>query len=187
MWIIILLFESFKDFKEDFKGFSSKCLVPSSLASSALVFYIFTLLTCFKIIGDGGGLLVEWAFRSFGLIELSVPVLFDWARVLFSLVVRVISLFVFMFRTSYMSSEKDIFRFVWLVVLFVFSMNFLIFVPSYLGLILGWDGLGLVSFLLVAYYNNERSLGAGLVTAFINRVGDVFLVIRLCLLRVRGQ
>ena len=71
--------------------------------------------------------------------------------------------------------------------LFVLSMNFLIFVPRIMSLILGWDGLGLVSFLLVAYYQNYKSLGAALVTAFMNRVGDAFLLLGICLLGDRGH
>lgn len=51
--------------------------------------------------------------------------------------VTVISLFVILFRTRYMDSEENLSRFIWLVMLFVLSMNLLIFVPRYLAIILG--------------------------------------------------
>lgn len=106
---------------------------------------------------------------------------------LFSLVVLLISFFVLVFSTSYMDREENLSRFIWLVMLFVLSINFLIFVPRIIGAILGWDGLGLISFLLVIYYQNTKSLGAGMVTAFINRVGDALLLLRIALLRSRGH
>lgn len=44
-------------------------------------------------------------------------------------------------------------------------------------LLLGWDGLGLVRFILVIYYQNPKSLGAGIITALTNRIGDVILLL----------
>jgi len=42
--------------------------------------------------------------------------------------------------------------------------------------ILGWDGLGLVSFYLIVYYQNQSSIFSGLFTLLINRVGDAFFL-----------
>jgi len=43
---------------------------------------------------------------------------------------------------------------------------------------MGWDGLGVVSFVLVIFYNNSKSLDSGLITIFTNRVGDCFFIVR---------
>jgi len=56
-------------------------------------------------------------------------------------------------------------------------MLFLIFVPNLVFLIVGWDGLGLSSFYLIIYYQNQRSLGARIMTLLSNRVGDLCLLI----------
>ena len=50
-----------------------------------------------------------------------------------------------------------------MVLIFVASMIFLIISPNVISILLGWDGLGLVSYLLVIYYQNVRSYGAGMV------------------------
>lgn len=86
-----------------------------------------------------------------------------------------------------MREEIYLNRFVWLVILFVLSINLLIFIPNLLSLMVGWDGLGIVSFLLVIYYQNKESLGAGMITVLMNRIGDVLFIIRIGLLRVEGS
>jgi len=86
-----------------------------------------------------------------------------------------------------MKGDKFIQRFSNLVLLFVLSMNLLIFIPSLICLLLGWDGLGIVSFVLVIYYQNPKSLAAGIITALINRVGDVIILLSIALLLNSGH
>ena len=57
------------------------------------------------------------------------------------------------------------------------SASKLIISPNMIIILLGWDGLGLVSYLLVIYYQNVRSYGAGMSTVLSNRIGDVALFI----------
>ncbi|MCA2772600.1 MAG: hypothetical protein IM483_16630, partial [Microcystis sp. M122S2] len=42
---------------------------------------------------------------------------------------------------------------------------------------LGWDGLGLVSFFLIVYYQNQSSINSGLFTLLMNRLGDCFFLV----------
>jgi NADH-ubiquinone oxidoreductase chain 5 len=98
-------------------------------------------------------------------------------RLRFLAVVFFISSCVIFYRDEYMKGEilKNSFAFV--VFLFVASMMFLIISPNLLRVILGWDGLGLVSFLLVVYYSNFKSYGAGMITCMRNRIGDGAILI----------
>lgn len=52
----------------------------------------------------------------------------------------------------------------------------LILSPNLISILLGWDGLGLVSYCLVIYYQNVKSFNAGILTALSNRLGDVALL-----------
>lgn len=88
------------------------------------------------MVGVDGSFVVEWVLMS-GNIDINFPVILDRFRILFSFVVLLISFFVLIFSTSYMDSEENLSRFIWLVILFVLSMNFLIYVPSIIGVILG--------------------------------------------------
>lgn len=72
-----------------------------------------------------------------------------------------------------MEGDPFISRFILLVLIFVLSMIFLIISPNLISILLGWDGLGLISYLLVIYYQNFKSYRAGILTVLSNRLGDV--------------
>nr|AHC94340.1 NADH dehydrogenase subunit 5 [Nerita tessellata] len=126
-------------------------------------------------------ILLEWEILSNSSYSITFPLILDPISVSFSCVVCLISACVMFFTSSYMSADPFLTRFVWLVMLFVLSMNILVFVPSIISLLLGWDGLGIVSFALVIYYQNMKSLAAGMVTALANRIGDVLLLISIAI------
>nr|YP_009351047.1 NADH dehydrogenase subunit 5 [Spinitermes trispinosus]AQP28435.1 NADH dehydrogenase subunit 5 [Spinitermes trispinosus] len=102
--------------------------------------------------------------------------LFDWMSLLFMGFVLIISSLVILYSDDYMFGDMNIVRFILLVLMFVVSMMFLIISPNVISILLGWDGLGLVSYLLVIYYQNFRSYGAGMLTVLSNRIGDVALL-----------
>lgn len=68
-------------------------------------------------------------------------------------------------------------RFLYLVLLFVFRIFLMVIRPNVIRILLGWDGLGLVSYSLVIYYNSVKSYLAGIITCLINRLGDIGLLI----------
>jgi NADH-ubiquinone oxidoreductase chain 5 len=88
-----------------------------------------------------------------------------------------ISSLVIFYRKEYISEDKNINRFIFLVTIFVFSIIILIIRPNLIRILLGWDGLGLVSYCLVIYFQNVKSYNAGILTALSNRIGDVALLL----------
>jgi len=106
-----------------------------------------------------------------------MTIIIDPLGLIFSCTVLIISANILKFSTIYIGEDKFIDRFTVLVLLFVLSINILIFFPHLIILLLGWDGLGIVSFILVIYYQNPKSLAAGIVTALTNRIGDVILLL----------
>lgn len=119
--------------------------------------------------------------------SLEFDIVFDWIRCSFSGLVCFISGCVIIFRGSYIKGDMFNYRFSLIVVLFVLSINLLIFIPNLTSLLLGWDGLGLVSFCLVIYYQNSKSLAAGILTVLINRVGDCFILGAISIVIVLGH
>nr|YP_010585868.1 NADH dehydrogenase subunit 5 [Choristoneura metasequoiacola]UZY20651.1 NADH dehydrogenase subunit 5 [Choristoneura metasequoiacola] len=120
---------------------------------------------------------LEWEIISFNSNMIVMSILLDWMSLLFMMFVSLISSVVIFYSKSYMSSEKNLNRFIILVLLFVFSMILLIISPNMISIFLGWDGLGLVSYCLVIYYQNIKSYNAGMLTALSNRIGDVCILL----------
>lgn len=110
----------------------------------------------------------------------------DKTGVLFSFVVFFISGNVCLFSVGYLEGELFLKRFSYLLFSFIVSINILIYSGNLVTILLGWDGLGLTSFLLVIYYQNRYSLGAGLITVLTNRLGDVMLLLLMGLVLTQG-
>lgn len=98
-----------------------------------------------------------------------------------------ISSIVLIYRLIYIEMDKNINRYFLLVLMFVFSMILMIIRPNMVRIIFGWDGLGLVSFCLVVYYQNYRSYNSGILTVLINRVGDVIILMMIGIIIIHGR
>nr|WKU84112.1 NADH dehydrogenase subunit 5 [Rhinoprosopa nasuta] len=120
---------------------------------------------------------IEWELVSLNSLSIMMTFLFDWMSLMFMSFVLLISSLVIYYSKEYMMNDMNINRFIMLVLMFVLSMMFLIISPNLISILLGWDGLGLVSYCLVIYFNNVKSYNAGMLTALLNRVGDVFLLL----------
>ena len=79
----------------------------------------------------------------------------------------------------YMDNDSAFQRFNLIIMAFILAMVILIISSNLCTALIGWDGLGVTSFLLVVYYKKRNSLGSGMMTALTNRLGDCFLLCRL--------
>nr|WRO44800.1 NADH dehydrogenase subunit 5 [Habronychus chaoi] len=121
-------------------------------------------------------LMIEYEVFNLNSSIVCMSVLLDWMSLLFMSFVLLISSMVIYYSYEYMHGDLNLNRFIILVVLFVVSMMFLIISPNLISILLGWDGLGLISYCLVIYYQNVKSFNAGMLTALSNRIGDVALL-----------
>uniref|UniRef100_UPI0030024816 NADH dehydrogenase subunit 5 n=1 Tax=Anaxarcha tianmushanensis TaxID=2908857 RepID=UPI0030024816 len=119
---------------------------------------------------------IEWEIISLNSSMIVMTLLLDWMSLLFMSFVMLISSLVILYSEDYMLGDISLNRFIFLVLMFVLSMMFLIISPNLISILLGWDGLGLISYCLVIYYQNVKSYNAGMLTALSNRVGDVALL-----------
>nr|QCX31183.1 NADH dehydrogenase subunit 5 [Tridacna maxima] len=136
--------------------------------------------------------MLSFYLQSVGNVALSVSLshgmMFELAfsldkySIMFGAVVGIISGSVLIFSEFYMADEVFKNRFCGLILLFVASMFVLLIADNMPALMVGWDGLGLVSFCLVGYYDSKSSLSASMLTLMTNRVGDVMFLVVISLL-----
>lgn len=132
-------------------------------------------------------IIVEWVLLNTSPTPIIFPIILDPLGLIFSCTVILISANVLSFSTIYIKDDPFINRFTILVLAFIISINLLIFIPHFIALLLGWDGLGLVSFILVVYYQNTKSLRAGIITALSNRIGDAIILVAIALTLNQGH
>src|SRR5438477_4550028 len=103
----------------------------------------------------------------------------DWSYQLdplssiFMLIVTGVGLCIFVFATGYMHGETGFYRFFAYMGLFMFSMLVLVMGSNFVMMFVGWEGVGLCSYLLIGYYFNKQEAANASRKAFItNRVGD---------------
>lgn len=124
---------------------------------------------------------LEWEIISVNSCPIVITLILDWISLIFLRFVIFISSIVIFYSGSYIRRDNNINRFIYLVLAFVLSIGFLIISPNLIRILLGWDGLGLVSYCLVIYYQNEKSSAAGILTALSNRIGDVAILLAISL------
>nr|YP_010586427.1 NADH dehydrogenase subunit 5 [Oecetis caucula]UZZ44215.1 NADH dehydrogenase subunit 5 [Oecetis caucula] len=133
-------------------------------------FLIFSLFLWSSFYGTS--FILEWELFNLNSMEFIYIFMLDKVSLLFMSFVLLISAVVLFYSVSYMSKEVNKLRFFYLVFLFVMSMILMIVSPNLFSILLGWDGLGLISFCLVIYFQNIKSNSAGMVTILSNRIGD---------------
>nr|YP_009501899.1 NADH dehydrogenase subunit 5 [Euphyllura phillyreae]AWU48903.1 NADH dehydrogenase subunit 5 [Euphyllura phillyreae] len=142
-------------------------------------FFILYYLTLSKVI------LLEFELFNLNSISFSFIFYLDWMSLVFSFIVMFISSLILIYGKEYMM--KECFRFLWLTLFFIFFMIIMIYSPSVLGVLLGWDGLGLISYCLVIYYQSKDAFNSGFITAATNRFGDSMLMLSIVWFSMSGM
>lgn len=98
---------------------------------------LFSGLVFVGLVSCGEVVCFELEFPRNGTWIISIPVLFDWYSLVFFLVVLIISACVMVYRVAYMQHEVYLKRFGDLVMLFVLSIRIYVFIPNFIGLMVG--------------------------------------------------
>ncbi len=99
------------------------------------------------------------------------------------LVVTGIGFLIHVYAVGYMAHEGGFYRFFGYMNLFVFFMLMLVLANNYLLLFVGWEGVGLCSYLLIGFYFEKKSAGdAGKKAFIVNRIGDAAFIIGMLLI-----
>ena len=155
--------------------------IPRSFAHQITLFgvgvsFVLSLVIAKWFLLDGmapaRGLFYTWG--SSGSFQFHIGFLLDSLSALMLVVVTLISLLVHIYSIGYMAGDPGYARFFSYIAFFTFSMLLLVCADNFLQLFLGWEGVGLASYLLIGFWFNKESANAASLKAFlVNRVGDL--------------
>ncbi len=124
-----------------------------------------------------------WTWMSVGNFTVAFNLVLDGLSLTMLSVVTGVGFLIHMFASWYMRGEEGYSRFFAYTNLFIASMVILVLADNLMLMYLGWEGVGLCSYLLIGFYYTDPKNGAAAMKAFIvTRVGDVFLAFALFIL-----
>ncbi|MEY2965880.1 MAG: NADH-quinone oxidoreductase subunit [Actinomycetota bacterium] len=130
-----------------------------------------------------GQTLFEWVFV--GGFTAPVALQLDQLSIVFVLLITIVGSLIHIYSLGYMEHDPDRRKFFGYLNLFVAAMLLLVLADNYLLLYVGWEGVGLASYLLIGFWQYKPSAAAAAKKAFVmNRIGDVGLSLAIMLIFV---
>jgi NADH-quinone oxidoreductase subunit L len=154
-----------------------------------VVLFVYAIILFFSVKNESGtGSAREINYHMFswipvGSFKVDVGLLIDPLSMVFVLLITGVGSLIHIYAIGYMAHDHDRRRFFAYFNLFVAAMLLLVLANNYLVLYVGWEGVGLASFLLIGWYSDRPSAVTAARKAFIvNRVGDVGLSIAIMIM-----
>jgi NADH-quinone oxidoreductase subunit L len=124
-----------------------------------------------------------WTWFETGSLSVGMDLLYDQLAALFMLLITGVGSLIHVYSIGYMAHDPRRRRFFGYLNLFVAAMLTLVLSANFVGLFLGWEGVGLASYLLIGFWQHKHSAAAAAKKAFvINRVGDIGLSLAIALM-----
>jgi NADH-quinone oxidoreductase subunit L len=156
-----------KHLSKTLSGFIGSSVILASFLVSIFVF--------FQVINGNTGVAHYFDFINTGSLKVGFDFQIDQLSSLFLLIITGVGFLIHIYSTSYMHEEesKDFAKFFAYLNLFVFSMLLLVMGGNYIIMFIGWEGVGLCSYLLIGFWFKDNSNNDAAKKAFImNRIGD---------------
>ena len=126
-----------------------------------------------------------WSWFNLGMLYNPVTIQFDHMVSSMLILVTSVSFFVHLFSTSYMNGDPHLPRFMSYLSLFTFFMIILVTSNNLIQLFIGWEGVGLCSYLLIGFwYTRIQANKSAIKAMIINKVGDIGLLLAIVLVWV---
>ncbi len=123
----------------------------------------------------------EWF--TVGGVQVNFGFQIDQLSLMMMMIITGIGSLIHLYSIGYMSHDKGFYKFFTYLNLFIFSMLLLVMGSNYLILFIGWEGVGLCSYLLIGFWYENKEYGKAARKAFImNRIGDLGLLIGIFLI-----
>jgi NADH-quinone oxidoreductase subunit L len=170
-----------------FRNSLSKSLTGMIGSGAILLSFVVSLLIFGQVRQEGFQATVVTLFDFISVGKLHIPFAFqvDQLSTLFLLIITGVGFLIHLYSTSYMHEEEapHFARYFSYLNLFVFSMLLLVLGANFVILFIGWEGVGLCSYLLIGYWFKNLEYGNAAKKAFImNRIGDLGFLIAVFLM-----
>jgi NADH-quinone oxidoreductase subunit L len=153
--------------------------------ATVVLSFVIGLLCTFQLAGrDGKPVGVDlFTFISSGSLDVRAGLLFDPLSAIFVLLITGVGALIHIYSIGYMAHDPGRRRFFAQLNLFIAAMLLLVLGNSFVALYVGWEGVGLASYLLIAFWYTRPAAATAAKKAFImNRVGDVGLALAIFLM-----
>lgn len=161
------------------------------LASAMIGLSFVAALGAVAVLAQGGKRIIFDVYEWFSIGAFRVPfgLLFDQLTAVMVLLVTGVGALIHVYSIGYMHGDERPVRFFAYMNLFIFAMLMLVMADNMLLMFLGWEGVGLTSFLLIGHYFDRKSVEPGIVPSaaavkafVVNRVGDAGVILAMVLL-----
>jgi NADH-quinone oxidoreductase subunit L len=160
-------------------------------AVASLSIAVSCALSLWLAFGTSGALVSEpkvildhvWTWMEVGTFRADIGFAMDRLSGIYACFITFVGLLIHVFATGYMHGDKSFYRFFAYLNLFMFMMLTLVLADNLLLMFVGWEGVGLCSYLLIGYYIDRKEAGDAAKKAFVaNRVGDWGVVLGIMLI-----
>ncbi|MDI6400387.1 NADH-quinone oxidoreductase subunit L [Balneolaceae bacterium ANBcel3] len=176
-----LAFESYRDRKN----------LIGAIATSAVFFpFLIALYLFFAMSGDSEAASVSlFTWMQAGDFSVDIAYRLDQLSILMTLVVTGVGALIHLYSVGYMADDEGFWKFFAFMNLFIFAMLNLVLADNMLLLFLGWEGVGLCSYLLIGFWYTDMAKSDAAKKAFLyNRVGDfAFLIAMFLVFQITGS
>jgi NADH-quinone oxidoreductase subunit L len=165
-----------------------KSAINAIAVGSVLLSFLWVLKTLNGLNAFGGGLEEAYKEHYFtwiqsGTLNISADLAIDRLAAVMLLIVTGVGFLIHVYAVGYMAHEGGYYRFFAYLNLFMFFMLILVLAANYLLLFIGWEGVGLCSYLLIGFYFLEKfATDAGNKAFIVNRIGDFGFALALFLI-----
>ena len=186
VFILILLLSPFAGFLINlFWGKKMNASLPGIIGTCAVgLSFIISLFFFTKILSSGESIKESFfTWVTFGNFSIGFDIILDQLSLLWLLIVTGIGALIHIYSTGYMKGDENIDRFFAYLNLFIFFMVLLVTAGNLGIMFIGWEGVGLCSYLLIGFWYKNQAYNDAAKKAFImNRIGDLGFVVGLFIL-----
>nr|ALR69347.1 NADH dehydrogenase subunit 5 [Bemisia tabaci] len=141
---------------------------------------IMLMIVTVAVFKNLAAIMVEWKLMSVKSSDMNMFFLLDEKSSVFIFMVLMVTTSVLIYSKFYIEKGKMMFSKI--LIMFMASMMMLILSPNMISLMMGWEGLGMTSFVLIMYYQNKKSIMSSMYTIMMNRIGDITLLMSMMIL-----